>query len=74
MVQDIGGGKMNKQQAREEALKIINEYVSKTIEIEKEAKKNGTWEKGFDANKKLFIDAQQERNKKLRRLSSMVDK
>ena len=65
---------MNKEQANKEAAKIIDDYTKKAAEIEAEARKNGTWEKGLDANRALFEAIKKERNDKLKLLASMVDK
>ena len=65
---------MNKEQANKEAAKIIDDYTKKAAEIEAEARKNGTWEKGLDANRALFEAIKKERNDKLKLLASMGDK
>lgn len=65
---------MTKQQAQEEARKILNAYAQRTIEIEKEAKRNGTWLMGLDSNNGLFKEIEKECNEKLKALASMVDK
>lgn len=65
---------MNKSQAHIEAEKIIDNYIEKEKAIIEEAKKNGTWQPGLDANNNLFREIVKERNEKLSLLSSMVDK
>lgn len=65
---------MNKEQASKEAAKIIDDYIKKAAEIEAKAKKDGTWQKGLDANRVLFEAIEKESNEKLKILASMVDK
>lgn len=64
---------MNKKQADIEAKKIISEANKKADDIIKEAKESGTWEKGLDSNKELFVGLYTETKKKLKELASMVD-
>ena len=73
MVQDIGGGKMNKKQADIEAHKIFQERNRKAEEIVKQAKKEGKWKMGLDSNKDLFADLDKETKKRLELLASMID-
>lgn len=65
---------MTKKQANIEAKKIIDSYIEKTSEIEKEAKINGTWVDGLDANNSLFVSARKERDEKLKVLATMIEK
>lgn len=65
---------MDKNQARIEAKKIIDECIKKEEAIEKEAKRNGIWLPGLDSNHALFREVEKERNEKLAALASMVDK
>lgn len=64
---------MTKEQARKEALSIMNDFSEKCDLIEKEAKKNGTWLMGLDSNKGLFQEAEKEAKEKLKLLASKVD-
>ena len=65
---------MTKEQARKEALLIIEDFSKKCDVITKEAKKNGTWLMGLDSNKGLFKEAEKEAKEKLKALASKVDK
>ena len=65
---------MDKKQANIEAAKIIAAHNKRADEIMKEAKKNGTWLMGLDANKGLFKALEEETNQKLKLLASMVEK
>ena len=65
---------MTKEQARKEALSIIEDFSEKCDLIRKEAKKNGTWQMGLDSNKGLFKEAEKEAKEKLKALASKVDK
>lgn len=73
MVLDIGGGKMNRQQANIEASKIFDERNRKADEIIKKAKADGTWQSGLDSNKGLFKKLDEETREKLKNLAEMID-
>ncbi len=63
---------MNKEQAKEEYLKIIREVNRKSDEIIAEAKKNGTWRMGLDSNNDLFKEIDDEAKKKIKDLLSHI--
>lgn len=65
---------MTKEQAKKEALAIIEDYSKKCDLIVKEAKENGTWLMGLDSNNGLFKEAKKEAKEKLKALASKVDK
>ena len=65
---------MNKEQAKQEAEKIMREYGLKADEIERDARKNGTWRNGLDSNNGLFKDIAKEAKDKLKLLATMIDK
>lgn len=65
---------MNKEQAKIELLKIIDDHIKRGNEIMQEAKKNGTWKMGLDSNRDLFADLDKEVLEKVNRLKSMIDK
>ena len=69
----IEGGKMNKEEAKKEYEKIIHESNEKITSIMEEAKKNGTWKQGLDANKDLFDDINKETKKKFKELIENID-
>lgn len=73
MVLVIEGGRMNKLQADIEARKIFQESNAKADQIIKEAKKNGTWNKGLDSNKSLLAELHKETKQKIDLLYSMID-
>ena len=56
---------MDKEQARTEYKKIIQENVGKTIFVMEEAKKNGTWKMGLDTNKELFWEIDDDAKRKI---------
>lgn len=64
---------MTKEEAMIELKRILHEHNLKTIEIEKEAKRNGVWQMGLDANNQLFRDAQLELWEKMRELHAQID-
>lgn len=66
---------MDKEQAKKEYDKIMNEVMEKHKEIEEEAKKNGTWsEWGLDSNNHLFKKVDNEAKERIKALASMIDK
>lgn len=65
---------MTKEEARKEAILIMEDFSEKCDSIIKEAKKNGTWLMGLDSNKGLFKEAEKEAKEKLKKLASQVDK
>lgn len=70
---DIGGGKMNKQEAYIEAKKIFQESAKKSDEILRQAEKDGILQGGLDSNQELFKELNRETKKKLEKLASMID-
>lgn len=63
---------MNKEEARKEYIKIIQERNAKAEVIIAEAKKKGTWENGLDSNKALFKGIDEEAKRKIDSLKSKV--
>ena len=64
---------MNKEQAQEEYLKLLAEKVKEEDRIMEEAKAQGKWKPGLDSNRGLFTELNQEFQKKIELLKSMVD-
>ena len=64
---------MTKEEAIKIAMELSAEVVRKEYEIEAEARKNGTWQRGVDANNGLFKQIYDEYREKLRQLASMID-
>ena len=64
---------MDKEQAKKEFNKIIQETVNKEDIIEEEAKKNGKWKQGLDSNNELFKEVNEEARRKIELLASMID-
>lgn len=64
---------MNKEQAKKEFEKIINDCNEKSDLITKEAKEKGIWKPGLDSNKELFIELHKETKKKIKELYEMID-
>ena len=65
---------MTKEQARKEAIAIIEDFSEKCDLIRQEAKKNGTWQMGLDSNRELFREAEKAMKDKLKLLASQVEK
>lgn len=65
---------MTKEEVQREIEKVIDYYAAQSTFIITEAKRNGIWESGLDANRKLFQEIERERNEKIRLLCSMIDK
>ena len=75
MALGIEGGLMNKGQANQEARKIFEEWQEKKRQIEKEAKKEGTWKNdGLDSNNHLFKKLDSETKEKLDKLAARINK
>lgn len=71
---DIGGGSMNKEQAKKEYEKIMLDVAKKHEEIEKKAREDGTWQKwGLDSNNALFKQVDNEAKENIQILASMID-
>ena len=70
---DIEGGRMNKEQIQSEYLKLLKQKVKDEDKIMKEAKEKGIWKPGLDANNGLFVELNEEFQKKVNLLKSMVD-
>lgn len=64
---------MTKEEAIKIAMELSAEVVRKEYEIEAEARKNGTWQRGLDANNGLFEQIYDEFGKKLCQIESMID-
>lgn len=64
---------MNKEQAKEEYIKIIKEANKKHDVIIKKAKEEGKWRAGLDSNKSLFKEVDDEAKKKIELLISKID-
>ena len=64
---------MNKEQAKKEYIKIIQNRNAKAEEIIAKAQKNGTWEKGLDSNNELFKEIDNEAKKKIELLKKLID-
>lgn len=64
---------MTKEEANREAMKIIDHFNKEVERIVEEARKNGTWSMGLDANRGLFEGIETERNIKLKQLAEMID-
>lgn len=65
---------MNKEQAKIEYKKIIEDHIKQEEKIIKEAKKNGTWQMGLDSNRALFADLEKQTVEKIELLKSQIDK
>lgn len=64
---------MNKEQAKIEYIKIIDDRNKQAEKIIQEAKKNGTWKTGLDSNRGLFAELDKKTIEKIERLKSMID-
>ena len=64
---------MDKAQASIEVRKIFEWCQEQCDQIVKEAKRNGTWSNGLDANGSLFAELNEETKQKLTLLYSMID-
>ena len=64
---------MTKEEAIKIAMELSAEVVRKEYEKEAEARKNGTWQRGLDANNGLFKQIYDEFGKKLCQIESMID-
>lgn len=64
---------MNKEQADEEARKILQTSSEKVDDIIKKAKEDGNWKMGLDSNNSLFEDLHRETKEKLKVLASLID-
>ena len=65
---------MNREEANKEAKKIYDKWLKSKEEIEKKAKKEGTWRNiGLDANNHLFKEIDKEAKEKLKLLETMID-
>lgn len=73
MASGIGGGKMNKEQAKIEYRKIIADCIKQEDKIMQEAKKSGTWKMGLDSNNELFADLHKKTKEKIDLLKSLID-
>ena len=64
---------MNKEQAKIEYIKIIDDRNKQAEQIMQEAKKKGTWKMGLDSNRGLFAELDKKTIEKIERLKSMID-
>ena len=64
---------MTREEADKQADKIFQDLLRKHHQIIEEAKRNGTWQRGLDANNGLFKQVDEEAREKLRILASMID-
>lgn len=64
---------MTEEQARKEADKIFDETIKKHHEAIEEAKRNGTWVSGLDANRALYEPIDREAKEKLSKLYESID-
>lgn len=64
---------MNKTEANAEAKKIAEWYNKESDRIIQEAKKNGSWQQGLDANRHLFVELNAQTKEKLEHLKSLID-
>lgn len=64
---------MNKKQAYEEFLKIIQESNKEEDDIIRKAKEKGTWKSGLDANRDLFIDSKRRFKERVKQLANLID-
>ena len=65
---------MNREEANKEAKKIYDKWLKSKEEIEKKAKKEGTWRNiRLDANNHLFKEIDKEAKEKLKLLETMID-
>ena len=64
---------MNKEQAKIEYIKIIDESIKEEERIMQEAKKNGTWKMGLDSNRELFTELHKKTFEKINLLKSTID-
>lgn len=63
---------MNKEQAKEEYIKIIKEVNKKQDAIIKKAKEDGKWMAGLDSNKSLFKEINEKAKLELAELESQI--
>lgn len=64
---------MTKEQVQEEYIALLKKRMQEEERIIKEAKEQGRWRSGLDANQDLFLELNQEFAKKVELLKSMVD-
>ena len=64
---------MTREEANKQEDNIFQDLLQKHNEIIGEAKRNGTWQRGLDANNGLFKQVDDESREKLRILASMID-
>ena len=64
---------MNKEQAKIEYIKILDESIKEAEQITQEAKKNGNWKMGLDSNRELFTELHKKTIEKINLLKSMID-
>lgn len=64
---------MTKEQAFEKFKKIIAETIEKEAEIEKNARNQGIWLEGLDANRELLADLYKEQFNKAQELYAKID-
>lgn len=64
---------MNKEQAKKEYIKIIQNRNAKAEEIKAKAQKDGTWKPGLDSNNALFKEIDNEAKRKIESLKLLLD-
>ena len=74
MVSVIGGGKMTKAEANEEAKKLAEWCSREEARITQEAKESGAWTYGgLDTNRHLFEELRNETRRRLAQIRSQID-
>ncbi|MFR2203716.1 MAG: hypothetical protein ACLS6Q_07815 [Christensenellaceae bacterium] len=65
---------MNREEANREAKLVFEKWRKQKDQIEKKARKNGSWKKiGLDSNNELFKDIDFEAKEKLNSIRSLID-
>ena len=65
--------KINKEQAKIEYIKILDESIQEENRIIQEAQKNGTWKMGLDSNRELFAKLHKATMEKIKLLQSRIE-
>lgn len=63
---------MTREEIQKEYLKLLDENARENQEIIKNAKENGLWKPGLDANKGLFTESNLRLKTKIEELKNMV--
>ena len=64
---------MTREEIQKEYLKLLDENVRENQKIAKNAKENGLWKPGLDANRDLFAESNRRFKKKIDELKNMLD-